>query len=170
MSGVLRSLRKAWWHAVTSWKLRKAEKKGYIIVWGRWEISGAENASIGDNIHIQKGTFIQADGGLSIGNNVHVGRNLTIYTMNHRFEGAESLPYDSGLIRKPVVIEDNVWIGSNVSIAPGVRVGEGAIIGLGAVVTKDVPPLAIVGGNPAEVIRYRDREEYERLKREKRFH
>ena len=50
---------------------------------------------------------------------------------------------------KPVIIEDNVWIGRRVMINKGVRIGEGSIIAAGAVVTKSVPPYSVVYGNPA---------------------
>ena len=53
------------------------------------------------------------------------------------------------------VIENDVWIGYNATIMPGVHIGNGAIIGTGALVTKDVPDYAIVGGNPAKIIRMR---------------
>jgi hypothetical protein len=65
---------------------------------------------------------------------------------------------------KPVYIEDYVWIGLRASIAPGVRIGEGAIIAMGSVVVQDVPPLAIVAGNPAQVLTYRSKPDFERLK------
>ncbi len=54
-----------------------------------------------------------------------------------------------------LILGNDVWIGDSVIIKAGVRIGDGAIIGMGSVVTKDVPPYAIVGGNPAKVIRYR---------------
>lgn len=55
----------------------------------------------------------------------------------------------------PTVVGNDVWIGHEAVIMPGVKVGDGAIIGARAVVTRDVPPYAIVGGNPARLIRMR---------------
>lgn len=62
-----------------------------------------------------------------------------------------------------VVIGNDVWIGQNAIILPSVNIGNGAIVGAGAVVTKSVPDYAIVGGNPARVIRYRFAEEQIRV-------
>jgi hypothetical protein len=56
------------------------------------------------------------------------------------------------------------------TIVPGVTVGEGAVLGAGSVVTKSVPKYAVVGGNPAKVIKYRDIEMFERLKAEKKYY
>ena len=50
-------------------------------------------------------------------------------------------------------IKQNVWIGEKASIMPGVTIGKGAIVGANAVVTKDVPDFAVVGGNPAKIIK-----------------
>lgn len=58
-----------------------------------------------------------------------------------------------------ILIGNDVWIGDNVTIMSGVRIGDGAIVAAGSVVTKDVPPYAIYGGNPAKLIRYRFSEE-----------
>ncbi len=59
----------------------------------------------------------------------------------------------SGVVIKPVVIQDKVWIGFGASVLKGVTVGEGAVIGAQAVVTRDVAPYTVVAGNPARVIR-----------------
>ena len=64
----------------------------------------------------------------------------------------ESLICDDGHF---TIIGNDVWIGENVTIKGGVKIGDGAIIGMNSLVTKDVPPYAIVGGNPAKIIRYR---------------
>ena len=59
------------------------------------------------------------------------------------------------IIRKEVIIEDDVWIGARVIICTGVKVHQGAVVAAGAVVTKDVPAFAAVGGVSAHIIRYR---------------
>lgn len=87
-----------------------------------------------------------------------------IITSNHNYEG-NAIPYDDMDLVKDVKIEDFVWLGNRVMVLPGVTIGEGAIVQAGAVVVKDVPYCAIVGGNPAQVFKYRDKERFERLKR-----
>ena len=57
------------------------------------------------------------------------------------------------MLLKPIIIEDDVWIGSGAIITQGVRVGKGAIIAAGAIVTKDVEPFSVVGGVPAKLIK-----------------
>jgi galactoside O-acetyltransferase len=76
--------------------------------------------------------------------------------MQHRFDRTDVPIHGQGVTSRGVVIEDNVWIGMNVSILDGVRIGNGSIVGAGAVVTKDVPANAIVVGNPARVLRFRE--------------
>ena len=56
---------------------------------------------------------------------------------------------------KPIVIEDDVWIGRRVIILPGVTIGRGSVIGAGAVVAKDIPPYSVAVGNPCKVVRNR---------------
>ena len=151
-----------------TWKPRLKHCGKDVKFHGWIEVSDPQNVSIGDGTSLHS-AFIQGTGGVTIGEYVHFGHKLTIYSANHRFEGAEALPYDAELIKKPVIINNYAWLGANVCVVPGVTIGEGAIVALGSVVTKDVPPLAIVGGNPAVVIKHRNKEEYERLKSQKKF-
>lgn len=97
---------------------------------------------------------------------------LKIQTQNHNYNSLdlESIPYDSRNFLKKVVIEENVWIGMDVKICPGVTIGEGSVIGMGSVVTKDVPKYAIVGGNPAKILKYRDENQYLELKRKDKIY
>jgi maltose O-acetyltransferase len=91
-----------------------------------------------------------------IGDNVMMGPHCIIHTQNHKFDREDIPMCEQGFQEeKPVYIGNDVWIGSRVTILPGVKIGNGVIIGAGAVVTKDVPDYAIVGGNPAKIIRYR---------------
>ena len=124
-----------------------------------------EGIHIGDWVYIGPNAHLNGSGGLWIGNNVSIAPNVTIYTSEHRYEGSSCIPYgpeeDCGEVR----IRDHVWIGNSVIILAGVTVEEGAIVGAGSLVTKDVPRCAVVAGNPARVIKYRDEPSFsERLK------
>lgn len=130
------------------------------------EIAAPERLYLGDNVGISQKCSINAVGGCHIGQGSQIGAETIILTTEHQYNGGESLPYDSVRLIKPVYIEDYVWIGNRTSIVGGVRIGEGAIIGIGSVIVQDVPPLAIVMGNPAQILTYRSKPEYERLKSE----
>lgn len=121
-----------------------------------------------DSIH--NGNFVVKGWGgvLEIGSYCAIGVGVTVIVGNHYYDYPAieydfylkhfgQLPYE--IEKKVTVIENDVWIGDNVVILPGVRIGTGAILGAGAIVTKDVPPYAIVGGNPAKIIKYRFDEE-----------
>ncbi|NET33461.1 MAG: acyltransferase [Cyanothece sp. SIO1E1] len=117
---------------------------------------------IHDNVHIGDNAFLSGRGGIKIGENTHISNNFVVYSSNHNYQ-ASCLPYDDTHTLKPVVIGRNVWIGTNVVIVPGTQIGEGSIIGAGTVVNKNVPPFAIVGSQPIQIIKYRDCEHYEKL-------
>jgi acetyltransferase-like isoleucine patch superfamily enzyme len=124
-----------------------------------------KETSIGESCHFN-GMLVQGAGEVIIGDNFHSGKECLILTQNHNHEG-EILPYDNTYICKKTVIGNNVWFGHRVIVLPGVTIGEGVIVQAGAVVSKDIPPCAIVGGNPAKAFKYRDTEHYERLKKGK---
>ncbi len=124
--------------------------------------------SLGSNVNFN-GMAIQGCGAVSIGDNFHSGLDCLMIAEVHNYEG-QALPYDSTYIPKDIVIEDNVWLGDRVIILGGVRIGEGAIIQAGSCVVGDIPKCAIAGGHPAKVFKYRDKEHYEKLKNEGRFH
>ncbi len=128
-----------------------------------------KNVFLGHSVNFNDNFFVNGTGSLTIGNYFHSGVNVTILTSNHNYENASSIPYDKIRIDKPVVIKDFVWIGNNVTVIPGITIGEGAIIAAGSVVVKDVPDCAIVGGNPAKLIKFRNLEEFNKLKSEGKF-
>lgn len=125
---------------------------------------------IGKGSHLKSDSYIEYMGGVKIGDYFHTGRGLTIFTSNHNYETANKIPYDENDVLKEVVIGNWVWCGANVTIVPGVHIGDGAVIGSGAVVTKDVPECAVVGGNPAQIIKYRDKEKFNQLKQQKKYY
>jgi len=103
---------------------------------------------------------------LSIGNYVSIADNVYfILGGNHPISSFTNFPLNSKLIvlspekdsktKGPIIIEDDVWIGFGSTILSGVTIGKGAIIAAGSVVVKNVPPFAIVAGNPAKVIKFR---------------
>lgn len=127
-----------------------------------------KNTIIGNNCNFN-GMRIVGEGKVVIGDNFHSGVDCMIITSNHNFDDGISIPYDNTYINKTIKICDNVWFGNRVIVTGNVVIGEGSIIAAGGVVCKDVPPLAIVGGNPAKVIKYRNKEHYFRLKKLKQF-
>lgn len=129
-----------------------------------------EKIWLGDDIYIGPDACFWADGGLVIHDNVIFAPRVSIFTSNHKVEGADFLPYGPQTELGEVTIFSNTWIGAHCLIMPGVRIGEGAVCAAGSVITKNVPPLAFVAGNPAEVKRYRDPERYLELKRQGRFY
>ena len=88
-------------------------------------------------------------GGITLGDGVYIGPKVTPITINHDPDPENR----SATYGRPIVIEDKAWIGINSTILPGVSIGYGAIVGAGSVVTKDVPPMTVVAGNPAKFIK-----------------
>lgn len=92
-------------------------------------------------------TVIYAEGGVSIGSDVHVAAHCTITSMTHPIDADERRTGRTEFA--PVRIEDGAWLGAGAVVLPGVTIGRDAIIGAGAVVTRDVPAGACAGGVPA---------------------
>jgi len=134
-------------------RIFKKAGKNINIEHGVFFGSGAD-IEIGDNSGL--GLNCRVTGPLKIGNDVMIGPDVMIFTQNHRNDRLDISMRLQTDPKRPVVIEDDVWIAARVIILPGVTVHKGAIVGAGAVVTKDVPEYAVVGGNPAKVIRYRN--------------
>lgn len=169
VSNIARGFSKLWWLLVTEALKGRFYRCGRgVWIHGPVTITCPHMVEIEENVHINRNAFIRAEGGLHVGANTHISRNLTLYTMNHNYEGV-LLPYDHQRVTKKVKIGRNVWIGMNVSITPGVTIGDGAIIGMGAVVTRDVPEYAIVGTAPARILKHRDAEHYKQLDKGQRY-
>lgn len=127
----------------------------------------SRNTIIGNYCHFN-GMSINGLGKVIIGDYFHSGIDCMIISSNHNYGGAK-LPYDETMIEKEIRIGKCVWLGNRVTIVGNVTIGDGAIIAAGSVVVKDVPKCAIVGGNPARIIKYRDIEHYNRLEQNNEF-
>ena len=114
-----------------------------------------KNITFGKNVFLNTGCKFQDQGGITIGDNVLIGHNVVLATLDHNI----CVSKRAELFAAPIVIEDNVWIGANVTVTSGVIIGKGSIVAAGAVVTKDVPEYSIAGGVPAKVIRQLTEEE-----------
>ncbi|OJF90443.1 transferase [Alkalibacterium sp. 20] len=132
-------------------------------------------AKSGKNINIEKGASFSSrleignnsgigyrasiGGKVIIGDDVMMGPDCVIYTQNHEFERLDIPMNQQGVQdEKPVIIGNDVWIGGQVTILPGMKIGNSSIIGARAVVVKDIPDFAIVGGNPAKILKFRNTE------------
>lgn len=130
-------------------------------------------AKVGRRVRLDRGLFV-LPGIISIGDHVYIGRfsylavpakigNFVMFASSVALIGDDHEMARVGTpmtlagrgVPRPIVIEDDVWIGHGAIIRSGVRIGEGAVIGAGSIVTKDIPPYSIAVGSPARVIRQR---------------
>jgi acetyltransferase-like isoleucine patch superfamily enzyme len=147
-------------------QLKKIDKVGkYVASAGKITIEGIERLEIGDFVLFYNNVTFMGKGELYIGNHCIFGSDILVLTAIHNYKDPKWLPFDDESDKRKLKIGDYVWVGSNVIIMPGVTIGEGAIIGAGSVVVKDIPPLGIVGGNPAILIKSRNKEKFEAVKK-----
>ena len=111
---------------------------------------------MGDHSSLGAYSFVGAAGGVRIGANVLGGQGVRFHSENHRFARTDIPIKQQGVRRLGIVVEDDVWLGSGVIVLDGVTIGRGAVVAAGSVITCDVPRLAVVAGNPARVLRYRN--------------
>ena len=107
---------------------------------------------IGDRTYINSGVSLCAARSVQIGCNCAIGNMTLIMDTDFHSVGDHAQSPEP----RPVVIEDDVWLGARVTVLKGVTIGRGAVVAAGAVVTKDVPPRTLVGGVPAKIIRALD--------------
>lgn len=123
--------------------------------------------SIGNDVFIGKYCHL-AVCDLSIGNNVMFAPNVAVVGGDHRFDiVGEAIRTTGRSTEKPVVVEDDVWIGYGTIVMQGVTIGEGAVVAAGSTVVKDIPAYTIWGGSPARFLKNRFDSEQDRLKHSK---
>ena len=162
-------------------KQRSFSHKGLLVLNDYVEFKGQDhNITFGKNTFIGKYTIIKADfsdashfkagnnfgcgefcffgcaGGVVIGDDVMIGQNVRFHAQNHRFNEKYKLMSDQGTTEQGIIVGNDCWFGSGSVIVDGVTIGNGCVIGANSVVTRDVPDYAVVGGNPAKVIKYRE--------------
>jgi acetyltransferase-like isoleucine patch superfamily enzyme len=122
---------------------------------GAMVIAQGGNIVLGDDCSVNAYAVLYGHGGLTIGSDVRIAAHVVIIPANHVFQSKATPIRAQGETRLGISVGDDVWIGAGAIILDGVAVGKGSVIGAGAVVTCDVPPGAVVAGNPARPIRLR---------------
>ncbi len=111
---------------------------------------------IGDEVYFGYATVLACAEKITVGNRVLFAQGVQIYDNNtHPLDPvarAKNLPVERENCA-PVVIEDDAWIGAHATILKGVRIGRGSVVATHAVVSRDVPPMSVVAGNPAKVVK-----------------
>lgn len=152
-------IRAAWGKACLT-QVKNASKTSRIN--GRVCILSPDGLTIGSDVRIGRGCHFHCAGGVLIGDNTQISRNVIIYSSNHNYNGA-AVPYDDSEVLQPVIIGRHVWIGMNACILPGVTIGDGAIIGLGAVISRNVDAGSIVVGACQRIVGSRDLQRFAEL-------
>ncbi|MDH5216059.1 MAG: acyltransferase [Gammaproteobacteria bacterium] len=135
-------------------------KVGKNVVFNPDDHFSYETITIGNYVYIGPGAFFSASrSGISIGNKVMFGPNVTIMGGDHNTSVIGEYMYDIKTKKAendlPVIIEEDVWIGANATILKGVTIGRGSIIAAGAIVVNSVPEYSVVAGVPAKIIKKR---------------
>lgn len=147
------------------WKSKNSNNLTYAV-----NIFDSEKVFVGKNTYgpIQIISYGSNNCCLRIGAYCSIAQNVRFLAGGeHSYKNVSTYPFQNNILKKQldtgnkgdIKVDDDVWIGESVLILSGVHIGQGAVIAAGSVVVKDIPPYAIVGGNPAKVIKYRCGEE-----------
>jgi len=105
--------------------------------------------------HSSVNDFTVIRGTVRIGDHVRIAPHCVLVALSHKFDRTDIPISAQGSIKRPIVVEDDVWIGSNSTVLDGVTIHRGSVIGAGSVVTHDIQEFSVAVGNPARVIRKR---------------
>jgi acetyltransferase-like isoleucine patch superfamily enzyme len=112
-----------------------------------------QNVTIGESVSFGGDVLLYGSAPIILGNGTMIGCRCIIHTATHDYNDH---PMRKKRIDMSVIIGNHVWVGAGAIILPGVKIEDYAVIGAGSVVNSHVPKCAIVGGNPARIIKYRD--------------
>ncbi|BAO75972.1 galactoside O-acetyltransferase [Winogradskyella sp. PG-2] len=135
-----------------------------VVPWNKFSLGQAStiedfsavNNGVGDVIignRTRIGLSNTIIGPVNIGNDVRLAQNVVLSGLNHNYAEIDSPIHEQGVSTKPIIIEDESWIGANVVILPGVTIGKHSIVAAASVVTKDIPKYTLAAGNPAKVLK-----------------
>lgn len=125
---------------------------GGLGIGRRVELQCPERITVGSRVTINSDSYLAGDGGIEIGDDVLIGPQCMIFTMNHVYANPRVPIRDQGYEYRPVRLGPDVWVGAGAIILAGVTIGRGAVVAAGAVVRGDVPDYTVVGGVPARVL------------------
>ena len=104
-----------------------------------FRVTNPELVHIGSHCDFNEGVFLTGGGGITIGDYVGLGPGVKIWSVNHRYEDADTPWLLQGHEKLPVTIEDDVWLGANCFVMPGLTIGKGSILSAGTILMKSIP-------------------------------
>ncbi|GAB3255365.1 acyltransferase [Larkinella harenae] len=119
--------------------------------------NGVGPVLIGDRCTVGIGSVVI--GPVTIGNDVIIAQHVVFSGLNHSYEDVRQSIRAQPVVTRPIVVEDECWIGANAVITAGVTIGRHSVVAGGSVVTRNVPPYSVVGGNPARLLKQYDASE-----------
>lgn len=129
---------------------------GHVTLIASYKANLNPTIEIGEDVYLGYGTFLSCADRITIGNRVLIAQGVSIFdNNNHPIDPMARARHQAiGKIDfSPVIIEDDVWIGAKAVVSKGVTVGRGSVVAMESVVTRDVPPMTVVAGNPARVVK-----------------
>ncbi len=130
-----------------------AEAGQNIIIHEGVRFRTVHRLKVGNDCQLGVENFLQAGGGITLGDRVMLGPGVKIWSVNHNFDDLDTPINQQGFKEDEVFIGDGCWLGANVFVFPGVHLPEGCVVSAGSVLAKKrYPPYSILGGYPARVI------------------
>lgn len=139
---------------------RLFKKAGQNFIFDPYGIYTFHNITVGNDVYIGPGaTLLSQDSEIILKDKIMFGPNVTLITGDHNSSTIGTYMYDNKIKLpendKPIIIENDVWLGAGVTVLKGVTIGTGCIVAAGAVVTKDIKAYTISAGIPSRVIKDR---------------